>query len=128
MAMIRRRTARNGTVTYQAVVRVKNRPALNKTFPSYDLAKRGARKTETGEYEGKHFASDAAKKHTLAEAIDKYIAEVRPELVPPRINPLHKKPKPSGHTKSDAQRLHWWRDKLGTLTLADLEPEILAGC
>ena len=127
MAMIRKRTASDGTVTYQAVVRVKNRPSLNKTFPSHDLAKRWARKTELGEFEGKHFASVAAKKHTLADAIDKYIAQFRPELLPVPIDPLHKR-KPKTHNKTDANRFAYWREKIGTLTLAELEPEILAAC
>ena len=125
MAMIRKRIGSDGTVTYQAVVRVKSRPALSKTFPSHELAKRWARKTETGEFEGKHFAAEAARRHTLADAIDKYIAEVRPELLPKRIDPT-RKPKAGHHTRSDAQRLQWWRNKLGTLTLAELAPEVLA--
>ncbi|HEY3658931.1 MAG TPA: site-specific integrase [Steroidobacteraceae bacterium] len=111
MAMIRKRTASTGTVTYQAVVRVKGQDALSKTFPTHEQAKRWARDREVEQYEGKHFASDQARKHTVAQAITKYVDDVLPTKRP---------------SKGALNRLDWWSENIGHLTLAEVTPQVLA--
>lgn len=60
--------------------------------------------------EGKHFRSVEARRRTLAEAIDRYIAE---ELPKKRAGDMHR------------HNLPWWRKHLGHLNLADITPAIL---
>ncbi|MGH8141410.1 MAG: hypothetical protein ACREU2_02640, partial [Steroidobacteraceae bacterium] len=60
--------------------------------------------------EGKHFRSVEARRRTLAEAIDRYIAE---ELPKKRAGHMHR------------HNLPWWRKHLGHLKLADVTPAIL---
>jgi integrase len=113
MAQIKKRPTSKGEVRYQAIVRIKNHPPLRETFPTFALAKRWSRKTEADLAENRAFPDVEPCKHTLADAIGRYVREVLPELRP---------------TKGENNRLTWWRDKLGTLTLAELTPRTLAAC
>ena len=60
--------------------------------------------------EGRHFRSIEARWRTLGGAIDRYIAEELPKKRDARMRRI---------------RLLWWKEKLGSLKLADITPAIL---
>jgi integrase len=69
--------------------------------------------TEAAIVEGRHFKVIEAKRHTLADLIDRYIREILP----------HK-----GHSSIYMQTLQltWWKAQLGHCVLADLTPALIA--
>ncbi|XTI72738.1 tyrosine-type recombinase/integrase [Acidithiobacillus sp. AC3] len=105
MAAIEKRTAQDGSTSYRVKVRLKGHPVQSATFASLTKAKQWAQQTEAAIREGRYFQTAEAKRHTLAEAIERYESENL-----------------SAIKTADKRRplLHWWRDKLGTVTLADL--------
>src|SRR5258706_13210075 len=106
MASIEPRPTPDGKPGYRVKVRLKSTPTLSATFSRLTDAKRWAQSTEAAIRDGRHFKNIAAKKHTVGELIDKYIADVLPT-----------KPRNSRNQK---KHLIWWKDELGTLLLADL--------
>ncbi len=63
--------------------------------------------------ERRHFTKAEAKRHTLADLIDRYTRDVLP-------------------TKREGQKqtgqLQWWKARLGAYTLADVTPALIAEC
>jgi integrase len=106
MASIEPRPTPDGKPGYRVKVRLKSTPTLSATFSRLTDAKRWAQSTGAAIRDGRHFKNIAAKKHTVGELIDKYIADVLPT-----------KPRNSRNQK---KQLIWWKDELGTLLLADL--------
>jgi hypothetical protein len=100
-----------GKPVYRVKVRLRGYPAQSATFERLTDAKRWAQSTEAAIREGRYFKNAAAKKHTVGELIDKYVAEILPT-----------KPR---HAQSQRYQLAWWKGELGTLSLASLTaPEI----
>lgn len=114
MASIRKRTSKNGDKSYRVDVRLKGFPSQRATFKRLTDAKRWGDHTEAAIREGRYFKTAEARKHTLAELIDRYILEVLPT-----------KPKQARNQK---QQLIWWRDKIGVHTLADITPAKITEC
>lgn len=112
MASIEKRTTENGAASYRVKVRLKGYPVQSATFERLTDAKKWAASTESAIKEGRHFKTSEAKRHTLAELIDRYIKDVMPT-----------KPKSAS---DQTQQLTWWRDQLGSYTLADLTPSLIA--
>ena len=112
MAAIRKRKRKDGSTCYRVEVRMKGSPRQSATFDSITDAKKWASETETDIRRGRHFKSFEAKKHTLAETIDKYLADILP----------HKR---TGHDKTKAL-LEFWKKELGAYTLADTTPARIA--
>lgn len=113
MASIRERTKGKGAakvVVYHAQVRQAGFPARTATFPTRRQAERWAKTIEAEMIEGRHFRTVEARRRTLADAIDRYLAEEVPKK---RDGNMHR------------ICLPWWRDRLGTLKLADVTPAIL---
>ncbi len=112
MATITKRIDSTGAVSYKVEVRLKGYPAQRSTHARLTDARRWAGATESAIREGRHFKSAEAKRHNLAELIDRYTRDVLPT----------KKP-----TTQHAQRIQfaWWKDELGHLTLADVTPAAL---
>ena len=110
MATIRKRTGTNGKTTYQAQIRVKGYPAQSETFSLKKRAEQWARQTEAAIEEGRHFSKTEAKRHTLAEAIDRYTVKVLP----------HKRDR-----ANQGAQLQWWRDEIGHQLLVDMTPALL---
>ncbi len=108
MATIRERIRRGKTV-FHVQVRMTGFPARTKSLPTRRLAVRWATKIEAQMIEGRHFRDPQARNRTLAETIDRYVAEEVPK----------KRSRTSGAT------LQWWRDKLGHLKLSEIAPAIL---
>jgi integrase len=97
---------------YRVMIRLKGYPAQYATFSRRLDAERWAQATEVAIQEGRHFKTAEARKHTLAELIDRYVTSV-----------LARKEKKK---RNDQERhLCWWRDRLGHLVLADVTPAVL---
>jgi len=111
MASIRKRSNKDGSVSYRVDVRLKGFPAQRATFSRLTDAKKWAKHVESAIEEGRYFKTTEARKHTLKEAINRYKESVLPA-------------KKDGK-KQEAQ-LDWWADEIGPYTLADVTPAVLA--
>jgi integrase len=114
MARIKERTAKDGTLRFTAEVRLKGYPPQTATFKRKTDARKWIQDTESAIREGRHFKTAEAKKHTLAELVERYIKDVLPN-----------KPK-KAHDQT--QQLNWWKEKIGYLALADVTPAIIVQC
>ncbi|WP_027160287.1 tyrosine-type recombinase/integrase [Methylobacter luteus] len=114
MATIKERTSKDGSIRYTAEVRLKGYPRQTATFKRKTDAKKWVQDTESAIREGRHFKTAAAKKHTLAELVDRYINEVLPSK--------------SKRPRVQKQQLGWWKDKIGAYVLADITPALIAQC
>lgn len=114
MANIEKRTTQDGKTSYRVKVRLKGYPAQSATFDRLTDAKKWAAATESAIREGRHFKTTEAKKHTLAELVDRYIRDV-----------LAKNPKAAEDRK---HHLQWWKDAIGAYALADITPALLGEC
>jgi integrase len=111
MATIEKRTTSQNQTSYRAKVRVKGFPQQSATFPKYADANRWAQLTEAAIREGKHFKHAEAKRHTLAELIDRYQKSVLPH-----------KPK---LLADQTRQLNWFKAEAGNYALADITPALL---
>lgn len=114
MATIQERKARDGSITFRVLVRLKGYPVQSASFKRKTDAKRWAVQTESAILEGRHFKTSQAKRHTLDELITRYIKNVLPS-------------KPKSAEKQLSQ-LMWWKEQIGAYTLADVTPAKLAEC
>ncbi len=114
MANIESRRSEDGTVSHRVKVRLKGHSTETATFTRLTDARRWAQATEAAIREGRFFKTAEAKRHTLADLVDRYILEVLPH-----------KPKNASNTKL---HLLWWRAKLGQLSLADLTAAAIVQC
>jgi hypothetical protein len=112
MANIEKR-ASGGTNSYRVKVRLKGHPVQSATFERLTDAKKWAQATESAIRENRHFKTTEAKRHTVADLIDRYVRDVLP-------------------TKKSAvgqsQQLARWKAEIGSYTLADVTPSLLAEC
>ena len=113
MATITLRTAKDGGKSYRVEVRLKGYPAQRATFARLTDARAWARDTESDIKRGRHFTTAEAKRHTVAELVDRYSRDV-----------LSKK---KGKTQAPQRgQLAWWKAELGAHTLADCTPALIA--
>lgn len=112
MAWIQERKKKNGKKTYTALIRVKGYPPMSATFERITDAKAWASQYESRMKRGKHIKDAEARKHTLAELIDRYIEFELPQR------------------KSDQEKfkmqLLWWKGKIGAYLLSDITPSLLS--
>ena len=99
--------------SYRVMVRLKGHPPESATFSRKTDATKWAQDTESAIREGRYFRTSEAKKHTLADLIDRYKAEVLSE-------------KPQIKRRDQDRHLKWWKEELGAYTLADVTPAIIA--
>lgn len=99
------------SITYRVKVRLKGHPAQTATFERLTDARKWATITEGAIKDGRHFRNTEAKKRTLKELIDRYIKEILPT-------------KPRSEKKQKAQ-LEWWKQELGSYSLADISPALI---
>lgn len=116
MADIQERISSTGTKTYTARVRLKGYPTQTATFKRLTDAKKWIQDTESAIREGRHFKTSEAKKHTLAQAIDKYLADIAPT-----------KFKPAELEKRN-QILTRWKAEIGYCLLSELSPKHFVAC
>jgi integrase len=113
MANIEKRATDDGKISYRVKVRLKGFPVQSATFERMTDAKKWAQNTESAIRDGRHFKTTEAKRHTLAELIDRYCRDVLPT---------------KKSAKNQAQQLGWWRSEIGSYTLSDVTPSMLAEC
>jgi len=103
MGSIEKRTSKSGEVTYRARVIRTGLPTLGATFTRKSDAQRWVEEKEGLIREGKYFERVEASRHTLGEAIDRYVKEVSG-------------PNRFGWNFHD-HYLHWFKKELGHLPL-----------
>jgi len=114
MASIEKRTTQGGKLSYRVKVRLKGYPIQTATFERLTDARKWSQHTEAAIREGRHFKTTEAKKHTLADLVDRYVKDVLPT-----------KPK---QIKDQSHQLKWWKDKIGNYLLADVTPPLIVQC
>jgi integrase len=112
MASIEKRTSCDGTESYRVKVRLKGARVESATFARKTDAKRWAAKLENDLREGRYFKTAEAKRHTLAEAIERYIEKVLPDK--------------RGSAPTQKAQLLQWKTRLGHLPLADVTAAVVA--
>ena len=112
MATIETRISSNQLTTFRAKIRLKGFPTQTASFARKTDAKRWVQATEAAIREGRYFNTSEAKRHTLADLVDRYIKEVLPT-----------KSKNASNTK---RHLLWWKKHIGNYSLADVTPSIIA--
>lgn len=115
MASIEKRTSDTGETSYRVKIRLKGYPTQTATFKRLTDAKKWVQDTESAIREGRHFKTSEAKKHTLADLVDRYIKDVLPG----------KTAKLGSNQKT---QLNWFKAEIGAYTLADITPAVIAQC
>jgi integrase len=111
MANIQKRVSQNGKAAYRVRVRLKGYPLQTASFECLTDARKWAQQTEAAIREGRHFKITEAQRHTLSALIDRYVNDV----LPGKRDGLHQ-----------ARQLRWWKEQLGSYTLADVTPALIA--
>jgi integrase len=112
MASIEKRIAKNNKVTYRVKVRLKGFPTQTASFDRLTDARKWVQQTEAAIREGRHFKTAEAKRHTLGEAIERYIKTILPHKL---------------KSQNDQQlQLNWWKDQIGAYALADVTAPLIA--
>lgn len=112
MPTIEPRKNADGITSYRVRVRLKGLPQQTATFPRKTDARLWAQSQEAALREGRYFKHVEAKKHTVADLIDRYIQDVLPGK--------------SKNARSQTPQLQWWKDQLGSVVLSDLAPSKIA--
>jgi len=112
VASITKLKKKNGKFSYKVTIRLAGYKTQVATFSRLTDARKWEAQTESAIREGKYFNTIEAKRHTLAEAIDRYIKKVLPT-----------KPKSAAKQKS---QLAWWKKKIGEKTLAKITRSVIA--
>lgn len=107
MGSIRETKLKKGGTRFQAEIRLKGHPTLTTMFDRKTDAKAWIQKTEADIRCGRHQLYAEGKKHTFAEAVEKY-----------------KKEQPISVSKKG--HLEWWKQELGVLYLQDIRPAIIS--
>jgi integrase len=115
MANFETRETQDGKTSYRVKIRLKGYPPQTATFQRLTDAKKWAAATESAIREGRHFKTAEAKKHTLADLVDRYIKDVLPG----------KTTKLGSNQKA---QLEWWKAEIGAYTLADINPSVIVQC
>jgi integrase len=111
MATIETRRSADGTTGYRAKVRLKGFPSQSATFERKTDAKEWAKQTEASIREGRYFKTIEAKKHTIADFIDRYLREIE-----------KKNPKRFVDVKP---LLRWWKGEIGVYLLSDVSRALI---
>jgi integrase len=106
--------AKDGSTFYRVQIRMKGQPQESRNFKRKTDANRWHTQTKAAILEGRHFKTTEARKHTLADLLNRYIRDV-----------LSRKAKSQ---KKQVSKLLWWRDKLGHVFLNDLTPPLIVQC
>lgn len=114
MGTIREVPKKGGEISYHAEVRIKGSKPQRASFRTKTLAKKWVQDTESAIRDGRHFRTAEAKRHTVAELIDRFIVEWLPKY--------------EKYATKQKRLLMWWRNEIGHFLLADLLPaHIVAG-
>ncbi len=108
MAAIEKRITKKGAISYRVKIRMKGRPTQCATFQSIIDARIWIQQTESAIREGRYFKTVEAKRHTLAELIDRYCQS-------PQVQ----------RDKHKMRHLAWWKSKIGRYLLSDITPALI---
>lgn len=111
MASIEKRITDEGETTYRVKIRLRGHPTETATFKRKSDADKWAQHTEAAIREGRYFKTSEAKKHTLADAINRYQKEVL----------AHRK----SNTVNQEHYLKWWKQQLGAYRMFDVTPALI---
>jgi len=110
MAAIEKRIDSTGKTSYRVKIRMKGEKPVTATFDKLTDAKTWGKQTETDIKQGRYFQKAEGRKHTLADAIKRYL--------------------PESEKKKDARNakrhLDWWSNRIGEKCLADITPALLS--
>lgn len=111
MATITERTTRDGRKHFRVLIRLKGHAPASATFERKTDARRWSQQTESAIQEGRYFKTTEAKRHTVAELIDRYVRDVLPRK-----------------KTAEKQRGQFavWRAHLGHALLADVTSALIA--
>lgn len=115
MAVIEKRITNEGKTSYRVKIRMKGYPPQTATFDRVTDAKKWSQDTESAIREGRHFKTSQAKRYTLAQLIDRYVSDVLP-----------KKTENKRSQRIQKQQLLWWKEQIGSYSLADVTPALIA--
>ena len=107
----KKRITSDWQVVHRAKIRLKGYPPQTATFQRLTDAKKWVQHTEVAIREGRYFKIATAKKHTLAETIDRYCENI-----------LTFK---ANSTENQRHYLKWWKQEIGSYLLADITPALL---
>lgn len=112
MAEIRKRKRKNGECSYAVAIRIKGCPPMYATFSRLTDAREWIAENELPLKRGKHIKNSNAKKHTVAELIDRYI---KYEL-------------PNRNSDQDKYKMHleWWKSQIGAYLLSSIDNIMLS--
>lgn len=110
---IRKYQKKDGSITFHAEVRRKNAKPLRESFRTLTDAKNWVRKMESAIMDGKHVPDNKARKHTLADLIDRY-QSLHLSKFPRRL-------------KDQSSHLTWWKERYGNKALIEITPSLLSG-
>ena len=82
MATIEKRNMLDGTIHFRVRVRLRGFPPQTASFKRLTDAKKWVQQIESAIREGRHFKTVESRKHTLQEAVDRYIESVLPHKKP----------------------------------------------
>ena len=114
MASIEQRRADDGTSSFRVKIRLSGHQPVTGTFARITDAKRWVQATEAAIREGSYFKTAEAKRHTLADLIDRYVLEVLPHKLKNSANTAH--------------QLGWWKSKLRQHTLDEITAALIVQC
>lgn len=114
MATIDTRVSANGKTSYRARARLKGYPQQTASFSRKTDARKWAEGVESAMREGRYFTANEARRHTLAELVERYKRDVLPL-----------KPK---NAQNQRQQLAWWTIQLGYYRLSDVTPAKIVDC
>ena len=106
MAAIQKRINASGETSFHVRVRLRGHPTQTCTFSRLTDAREWVQQTETAIREGRYFKTVEAKKHTVAELIDRYL-KVLEQRKPKRCEDVR-------------PYLEWWRDQIGAYLLSNV--------
>lgn len=115
MATIRKRVCSDGSITYQVQVRKKGCPPESASFARLTDARKWATSVESAINDGRFFPRKEAARHTLGDAITRYKRDV-----------LYRKA--ANTIPTFATRLEWWNIQLGSYSLDQITPALVAEC
>jgi len=111
MATIEIRQTPEGKISYRVKIRVRGFPSQSATFERKTDAKNWAAQTETAMREGRYFKTTAAKKHTVADLIKRYLE--------------YQKTRNPKRAESVTSYLDWWKAEIGMYALADITKTLI---
>jgi integrase len=111
MATITKRRGVNG-VHYRVQIRRRGAPTISETFARASEARQWAAQVEAAIHEGRYHFTREEEKHTLANAIDRYLATVLPGKAPRTI-------------RNQTFELGWWKEQLGYRFLSEVNPPLI---